>query len=208
MPWCSIPDHNHPAVTASRPVGHVLQKFGRVGRVAIPFIPYETGSLRKVVRAVPIDAFGQTRAVAHAPEPFTNWSSRVTQIKVAVKMRLVDIDHRHLAVAHLLVEQLQFPQEFFALLRIGFPQQFLAFFPRQSSPTQHTAQRVSANALPELLLDPPPQLLQSPSAAGKTVVRRRRSVDGVDDLFRILRLKKGRRPPLCRYVKASGPCSL
>ena len=82
--------------------------------------------------------------------------------------------------------------------RFGLAQQFLDLLPGQLRVPQDAAEGVPPGDPAERAQDPLLELLHRPVVTGQAVVDRRAVLDGLNDPFRLLLVKRGERPPLRR----------
>jgi hypothetical protein len=174
-----------------------MQEFRSALFVASPLGPDEAFAISKVVRPVPVDAFGQPRAIALSPDPLADRAPGVADLQVAVKMGFVDVKQDDLFVNHLIVHAQEPLHERGSLLRVAFAEELLALLPTQSRGPQHLLKRRARHHTLERFAHPLPQFFQRPTASGQVVCFGLRG-DRLEDLLRLGRRKKGVMPPVRR----------
>jgi hypothetical protein len=128
-----------------------------------------------------------------------------------VDMRFVHVDQQMLVALSAVPQALELLDEGLSLLRIGPAQQLLGFLPRQREAMQDRTDRLATAHQPEALAHPADQAAQGPTwrwIRPNYGRRRCRALGGADRLAEFgfaAPAKKGRRPPVRRKVRASGP---
>ena len=144
---------------------HSLTRSRKVARaltVTTTFVPDQALPARKVIGAEPVDAFGQARAVAHSPVSLADGRPCIAQVQIAMKMRLVDIDHDDFLVPHAFVDLGELFEVSLAFPGIGLAQQLAALLPAQPGAAQDLPGGVPTDLDSQLLLKPSAELLQGP----------------------------------------------
>src|SRR5262249_50987188 len=122
----------------------------------------------------------------------------VAQVQVPMDMHLIDVDQQNVSVTDAREQPQQLLNMGRPFLRLGLAQQLLDLLPGQLRLPQDAAEAVAPGDAAEGLQDPLLELLQRPVMAGQAVVGRLGVLDGRNDLFCLLLVKRGARPPLRR----------
>ena len=115
-----------------------------------------------------------------------------------MKVRLVDINQRHLAAVHLLEERCEAFDMLDTFARLGLAQQLFDPLPAQAGGMKDAADGVAADHVAEGCRDPLAELLEGPAMAAQAVVEWLGEVDGVDEGLGFLGRKRGASPPVRR----------
>ena len=146
-------------------------------------------------------------------EALATLAPAITKIDVLVDVRLIQIDQRTPIALGLIQQRTQVFDKRRAPLGIGAAEQLLGLLPGQLKPMQGGADGLAAAEAAKPLLHQSDQTLERPAwlrISPDSRWRGRLPLSGTDcfvegslDLW-----TKGGRPPVRRYISASGPCSL
>ena len=121
--------------------------------------------MAEVVGAIPVNAVLQGWTITQTPGWFASLGPGVTQVHIAMKMRLIDVEKPHLFPTDLGKERLELLDKCSPFLWVGFAEYLLTLLPTQTILFQDLAHGTAADFLPEGVSDPAAQLFHGPVVA-------------------------------------------